>query len=97
MFKYKFKIPTNFYLIVGLYFLLWMIFFDANDLYEQWQLRSKRIELEEEKAYYKKRIIEVEQDREALLKDKEKLEEFAREKYYMRKDNEDVYVVIEED
>ena len=97
MFKPKIKIPTNFYLIAGVSFMLWMIFFDSNDFFSQWQLRNKRIELEEEKEYYQKRIIEVEQDREALLKDKDKLEKFAREKYFMKKENEDVFVVVEEE
>ncbi|WP_109832139.1 FtsB family cell division protein [Reichenbachiella versicolor] len=96
MFKPKIKIPTNFYLIVGVGFLFWMLFFDSNDFYSQYQLRSKLIELEQEKKYYQDKVKEVEQDREALLKDKDKLEKFAREKYYMKKDNEDVFVILEE-
>ena len=95
MFKPKIKIPTNFYLITGVGFLLWMLFFDSNDFYSQYLLRSKLNELEEKREYYQEKIKEVEKDREALLRDKDKLEEFAREKYFMKKDNEDVFVIVE--
>lgn len=96
MFKPKIKIPTNFYLVTGVSFLVWMLFFDSNDFYSQYQLRKKVKALEEEKIYYKDQIEEVETDREALLKDADKLEKLAREKYYMKKDNEDVFVIVEE-
>lgn len=96
MFKPKLKIPRNYYLISGVAFLIWMLFFDSNDIYSQYQLRSKRAELENEKEYYQKKIEEVKADREALLKDQELLEKFAREKYYMKKNNEDVFVIVEE-
>lgn len=96
MFKPKLKIPRNFYLISGVSFLIWMLFFDSNDFYSQYQLRSKRVELEEEKKYYQQKIVEVEADRQALLNDQELLEKFAREKYYMKKKDEDVFVIVEE-
>ena len=54
-------------------------------------------ELEGEKEFYEQKIREVEQEREQLLTDTEALEKFAREKYLMKKDNEDVYLIIEED
>lgn len=97
MFKPKLKIPKNFYLISGVAFLVWMLFFDSNDIYSQYQLKSKLTELESEKSYYQEKIEEVNEDREALLNNQELLEKFAREKYYMKKDGEDVFVVVEEE
>ncbi|MBU2914270.1 FtsB family cell division protein [Reichenbachiella agariperforans] len=94
--KQHIKVTKNFYFIATVVFLVWMLFFDSNDFYSQYQLKSKVEELEDQKAYYQKKIERTEADREALLNDDELLEKFAREKYFMKKDGEDVFVVIEE-
>ena len=96
MLKSKIRIPRNFYLIASVSFLIWMVFFDSNDFYTQIRLKRKVDQLESEKAYYLEKIEEVKSDREALLNDKELLERFAREKYYMKKEGEDLFVIVEE-
>lgn len=73
-----------------------MLFFDSNDLFSQYRLSRKQSELEQTKAFYQEKIQEVKSDREALLNDDDLLEKMAREKYFMKKDNEDVYVIVEE-
>lgn len=90
------KISKNFYFIVGMLFLFWMIFLDSNDLYTQFKLRNQLKTLENEKEFYQQKIEEVEQEREQLLTDTEALEKFAREKYLMKKETEDLYVIVEE-
>ncbi|WP_258103832.1 septum formation initiator family protein [Marinoscillum sp. MHG1-6] len=93
------KIPPffrNFYFLAAFLFLIWMLFFDTNDIITQARLNSKESELENSKAFYEEKIIEVKNDQEALLNDKELLEEIAREKYLMKKEDEDVYIVVEE-
>ncbi|MCV9389199.1 FtsB family cell division protein [Reichenbachiella ulvae] len=90
------KFTKNFYFIATVVFLIWMLFFDSNDFYSQYQLKNKVEELEDQKAYYQDKIKDTEADREALLNDAELLEKFAREKYYMKKDGEEVFVVVEE-
>jgi cell division protein FtsB len=85
----------SFYFITGLIFLIWMLFLDTNDLISRVRLSSKLHSLENEKIYYLQKIKEVEQDRDELLGNKELLEKFAREKYLMKKESEDVFVVIE--
>lgn len=90
------KISKNFYFIVGMLFLFWMLFLDSNDLYTQFKLRNQLKTLENEKEFYEKKIEEVEQEREQLLTDTEALEKFAREKYLMKKESEDLYVIVEE-
>lgn len=77
-------------------FLFWMLFLDANDLYTQYRLRSQLKNLNQEKEYYLKKIDEVQLEREQLLTDTEALEKFAREKYLMKKETEDLYVIVEE-
>ena len=89
-------ITKNFFFITTVFFLFWMLFIDSNDFISQYQLRKKLNNLEKERAYYTEKIEEVKQDREQLFSDKDKLEKFAREKYLMKKDGEDVYVIIEQ-
>ncbi len=90
------KVFKNFYFIVGVIFLLWLLIFDSNDLFTQSKLSTKKKELEESKEFYEDKILEVKNDREALLTDEEQLEKLAREKYLMKKDSEDVYIIVEE-
>ena len=79
------RFTRNFFFISGLFFLIWMMFFDSNDIYSQYVLSKKLHTLEEQKEYYQAKIIEVEKDREELLSDEVMLEKFAREKYLMKK------------
>jgi len=90
------KLPPvfkNFYFIVGVIFIVWMLFIDSNDLYSQFKKREKLKELEQQKAYYTQMIKEVEKDRGELLSNSELLEKFAREKYLMKKESEDLYIL----
>ncbi len=97
MFRQVPKFLTNFYFLVGTFFLIWMLFIDSNDFYSQYVLRKKLKEMEKEKNYYEQKIVEVKSEREALLNNDGLLEKFAREKYFMKKENEDVFVVVEEE
>lgn len=90
------KITRNFYFISGVLFLFWMVFLDSNDLYTQYKLRSQLKTLEREKEFYQEKIKEVREEREQLLTDSETLEKFAREKYLMKKETEDLFVIVEE-
>lgn len=87
----------NFYWVTGLCFLVWMTFLDSNDLISRFKLSSKLRSLEQEKEYYQAKITEVEKDRKELLTNRELLEKFAREKYLMKKEKEDIFIIQEED
>ena len=87
----------NFYLLVSIVFIAWMLFFDTNNIFIQIRETQKYNELKREKAYYKEKIIGVKEDMESLQNNKKLLEKFAREKYYFRKQGEDVYVVVEKE
>ena len=94
------KLPRfvkNFYFLVGMFFLVWMLFIDSHDFYSQYKKRKKLDELEKQKSYYMQKFKEVEKDREELLSNAELLEKFAREKYLMKKETEDLYVVVKEE
>ena len=89
------RIFSNFYIIVGVVFLVWLTFFDSNDLYTQLKQTAKLKGLEDEKEFYVEKIAEVKSDREELLSDDALLEKFARENYLMKKPTEDIYVIVE--
>ena len=91
------KIFKNFYFIAASVFLHWMLFIDGNDLISQWRLASKYNDLLKEKEYYQEKIKEVELDREGLMSDDELLEKFARERYLMKKESEDLFVIVEKE
>jgi cell division protein DivIC len=93
------KLPKafrNFYVITLVIFLAWMLLLDSNNLVARYQLGSKLNSLEEEKEYYEEKIREVKKDRSQLFGDKESIEKFAREKYLMKKESEDIYIIVEE-
>ncbi len=93
------KLPgftKSFYFITGMLFLFWMLFLDSNDLYTQVRLSGQLETLNREKEFYLQKIEEVEQDRKQLLTDVDALEKFAREKYLMKKESEDLYVIVRE-
>jgi len=87
----------NFYFVTAVSFLAWMLFLDSNDLISRFKMSSKLRSLEREKEFYQEKISEVEKDRTELLTNKELLEKFAREKYLMKKESEDLFIVQEED
>jgi cell division protein DivIC len=87
----------NFYFLIAAFFLVWMLFIDANDFYSQFKKRMKLNELEKQKEYYIQMIKTVENDREELLSNDKLLEKFAREKYLMKKPTEDLFVITSEE
>jgi len=87
------KIFTSKYLITGIAFAVWMMFFDRNDF----PLQIRRIwELNKLKQNEKNMALQISNTQKelGLLKtNPETLEKYAREKYLMKKDNEDLYIV----
>ena len=86
----------NKYFLVSSIFLVWMVFFDRNDLFSQWEYHQQVSKLQQERDFYQKESAKVHQDLDELTSNKQKLEKFAREKYLMKKDNEDVFVIVKE-
>jgi cell division protein FtsB len=76
-------------------FLVWMIFFDKNDLFSQYQYHQQVSKLKQERDFYLKETTKVRKDLDELTSNPQMLEKFAREKYLMKKDNEDVFVIVQ--
>ncbi len=87
-----FKVGTNIYLLVSLFFIVWMLFFDTNSFRILWSLESKIDDLEQQK---KELIRQIDEDRLMIqkLSDSIELEKFGREQYYLKKADEDIFIV----
>ena len=92
-----FNLLKNKYLIATVAFITWMLFFDRNDFITQYEYQTQLSELKKERAFYLRETEQVKNDLEGLTSDKDKLEKLAREKYLMKKENEDVFVIIREE
>jgi len=102
----KFQLPVlmqrlldlfkNKYFLISAVFIVWLIFFDRNDLLSQYEYRQQLNKLKEEHEFYTQETAKVRQQLNELTSNKEKLEKFAREKYLMKKPDEDIFVIIKE-
>ena len=87
-----FKFLSNKYVWVLLFFSTWMIFLDNYSYFDHRFLDNQIDELEANKKYYQE---EIRKDQENIkkLKNPQQIEKYAREKYYMKKDSEDIYII----
>ena len=88
-----FRVLRNKYLLSTTAFLLWIIFFDKNDFFTQRDRRNELKELQQSKLYYAGQIAEIKQFSNDLKTNPVAIEKFAREKYKMKRDSEDLYIV----
>ncbi len=75
-------------------FGLWMLVLDSNNLFALVRSHRENLDLKKQKQYYEKEIVNVRREREELFGNMKNLEKFAREKYLMKRDNEDLYIVL---
>ena len=96
----RFNLPPvtrNFYFIAAVCFLIWMLFIDSNDVLTQIRLKAKQHNLEVQKEYYQQNIIDITSNYDDRNNNNEQIERYAREKYFMKKPTEDLFIVVEED
>ena len=94
------RVPSylkNRYVITLVVFAVWLAFFDQHNMINQVKLKAELYRLEQDREYYQREIVEIRDDLEELLSDNRKLEKFARERYYMKRSNEDIFVFVEEE
>lgn len=89
------KYIKNYYIIIAAFFVVWMLFFDKNDFITQLKLKSQLKEMRDQRDFYKEKTQIVERERQELLEDAQLLEKFAREKYWMKKESEDIFIIEE--
>ena len=88
-----FHFVRNKYVIAIAFFIIWMLFFDVKD----WALTSSRREklsdLQESEQHLNQQITETRKELDLLKTNAQTIEKYAREKYLMKKDNEDLFIV----
>lgn len=89
------SIIRNKYILASAAFVIWMLFFDRNDLSTQYEYWSQLKALNKEKEFYIHETEQVKKDLQELTSNPTQLQKFAREKYLMKNDNEDVFVIID--
>ena len=83
---------SNKYVLILLIFVVWMLFVDTNSWLVHRELNEELKDLENNMEYFKN---EIANDKEFLkqLDDSTEMEKFAREQYYLKKENEDIYII----
>ena len=90
--NFIFKLITNVFVVILIPFIIWMLFFDENSYLVHRKFNNEIEDLESTISFYKKKI---KKDKETIkkLEDSLEMERFAREKYLMKKENEDIYII----
>lgn len=85
----------NKYLLTLSLFVLWIIFFDQNNLLDRYKLVREVHQLQEDRNYYTERIQADSSRLNELRTNSGNLEKFAREQYLMKRNNEDIFVIVD--
>ncbi|PSL35954.1 septum formation initiator [Chitinophaga ginsengisoli] len=87
----------NKYFVSAAAFLVWLAFIDSKNFISQYELQSEVNKLEAQKSFFQDEISKTRKEQQELLSSPEKLEKFAREKYLMKKDDEDLFIITEKE
>ena len=85
----------NKYFIAGVFFLVWMLFFDPKDIGSEYSKKGKYNELQKSEGELLEKINETKLELGQLKNSARTIEKYAREKYLMKKDNEDLFIVAD--
>ncbi len=87
------KVLLNKYFVVGFIFLVWICFFDTNNVGQMIRARVTLRRQQRQIEFYKREISNMDRKLQQLRSERDSLEKFAREEYYYHQDGEDVYVI----
>jgi cell division protein DivIC len=87
------KLLKNKYILALLIFIVWVSFFDQNNLVDRYVSYRNILQLEKDKQYFRNRIEQDSQRMKELITDNDNLEKFAREQYLMKRENEDIFII----
>ncbi|MDB5247415.1 MAG: cell division protein DivIC (FtsB), stabilizes FtsL against RasP cleavage [Segetibacter sp.] len=87
------RVFRNKYLVSIIIFVVWVSFFDRNDLITQWDRKQELKKLEISTSFYENEIAKTKKDLTELNNNPAVMEKFAREKFYLKRPNEEIFVV----
>ena len=91
------KLPPvirSLYFIAGILFIVWMLFMDDNNLFNQYRRRHELSVLTEKRKFYIEQIDHTQKELSELTSNTATQEKFAREHYWMKRDNEDIFIIV---
>ena len=88
------KLITNKYLITSALFVVLLFFSDKNNVLDQYKLYKHYRKVKSEHDYYEREIRNANRQYKELFSNLKNLEKFAREKYIMKRDDEEVFVIV---
>jgi cell division protein DivIC len=94
--KFLTHIPNwlkNKYLLAGGFFVVWMVFFDPKDIPSGFERRFRLNELQSSERHLDELITDSHKELDLLRNNAQSIEKYAREKYMMKKDNEDLFIL----
>ncbi len=89
------SVIKNKYIIATAAFAVWMLFFDRHDVTTQYGYYSELKELEAQRDFYVREMEQINKTVNDIHSNPEEVQRIARERYQMKKENEDVFVIIE--
>ena len=83
-------------MLIGILFVVWMLFFDTNSFLIHQELNNDTKSLEDNKEFYQE---EIDRDKKFIkrMEDPDEVEKYAREKYYLKREDEDIYIIEHQD
>jgi cell division protein DivIC len=90
-------LARNKYVLTLVIFLVWILLFDSNNLIDRYKYIRDLKQFRKDKEYYIQQIEIDKKKLQELKTDTKNLEKFAREEYYMKKDNEDIFLIVEDE
>lgn len=93
----NFILRNKFYLLSACILLFWLLFFDRSNLIKQAEMHFMLKDIGSEIEYYDAEIQKIEKEEKDLMGSEAALEKYAREKYYLKKEGETVFVLVDGD
>ncbi len=90
----KYPILKSRYVYVGLAFLIWIVFLDQNNLFQQYKTYQEMQRMNQKEAFLDSEIVKNRELVDRLNSSPEELEKYAREEYWMKKEGEDLYIIL---
>jgi len=85
----------NKFILASLFFIIWMVFIDNYDLFTIRKYRNKLDKVKLEQEFYEEKIKEAQASFQELTSNERAMERFARETYFMKRPNEDIFIIVD--
>jgi|688.fasta_scaffold83473_6 hypothetical protein len=87
---------NNKYKITIILFIIWVVFIDNNSFITLYSRYKQINEINKQISFYKVELSKTEEEYKALFNKKTYFEKFVRERYFLKKENEDLFIFSQE-